>query len=468
MRVAVIGGGAGLVSLLDSLLARAGELPAGLELDVFEPGDLARGGAFGPDLDSALINLPNSAMSIRDHQRGHFADWLRLRGDSGDHDLSFAPRRVFGDYLADQLARCRAEAEAWGWRVTVRREVVVAVSDVPGGMLVRGDEARRYDQVVLCVGPGSAADPYALAGEPGFHRPYPLASVLPRVASRARVLIVGTGLTAVDTVLGLLELGHEGPITMASRRGVLPGVLSAAPHRRLRFLTPERVAAGVTAEDIWELLHAELAAAGVDGGTETAWLRQGASAAGYLRHQLAHGNAVQSIFMSVPTPLAREIRRTMPGTPRLVARYRPQLKSLQCPMPSATARKLLAAMDAGRLSVHSGLDAVRHESGVFRTGAGLSADVVVDATRTSPRRTTGLSRELLAGLTASGNATWDAYDALRVDPVTCRILLPSGAAHPRLSAMGELTAGDIYYAASLPAVNRAADAVAASLAEVKA
>ena len=457
MRVAVIGGGAGLVSIMDSLLQQ--QLPA-LTIDVYEPGDLAHGNAFGPDLDSALVNLPNSAMSIRTTQRDHFAEWLRQRGDHSDHDVSFAPRRVFGSYLSDQLARCRAEAESRGWRFTVRPEVVVSVADIPDGVMVG---AHGYDRAVLCIGPGSAADPYQLTGAPGFHpTPYPLSGVLPRIPHSDRVLIVGTGLTAVDTVLGLLELGHTGPITMASRRGVLPGVLTWKPGWRLRHLTPERVATGVSARDVWDLLHTELDAAGVDSRTETAWLRPGTSAADYLRYQLAHSNSVQSIFMNIPTPLAREIRRTMPDTPRFLAEYRPQLKSLQCPMPAATARKLLAAIDTGQLSVQSGLSDLRH-SGVFRTGSGLVADCVVDATRTSPARTTGISRKLLDGL--AGIATWDAYNALRVDPATHRVLLPSGSPHPRLSAVGELTAGDIYYAASLPAVNRAADAVAADLAK---
>jgi uncharacterized NAD(P)/FAD-binding protein YdhS len=46
---------------------------------------------------------------------------------------------------------------------------------------------------------------------------------LPAAAS---VLLVGTGLTAYDAVLRLLDQGHLGPITMLSRRALLP-----QPHR---------------------------------------------------------------------------------------------------------------------------------------------------------------------------------------------------------------------------------------------
>src|SRR6185369_13816988 len=43
-----------------------------------------------------------------------------------------------------------------------------------------------------------------------------------RVKSSARILILGTGLTAVDSVLTLTQGGHYGPITMVSPRGLLP------------------------------------------------------------------------------------------------------------------------------------------------------------------------------------------------------------------------------------------------------
>ena len=45
---------------------------------------------------------------------------------------------------------------------------------------------------------------------------------LAEVAPEAPVAIVGTGLTAVDVVLSLLDQGHTGPITAISRRGLIP------------------------------------------------------------------------------------------------------------------------------------------------------------------------------------------------------------------------------------------------------
>ena len=53
---------------------------------------------------------------------------------------------------------------------------------------------------------------------------------LARVDQRDRLLVIGTGLTMVDTVLDLLARGHTGPMIAVSRHGRLPkeDALSAA------------------------------------------------------------------------------------------------------------------------------------------------------------------------------------------------------------------------------------------------
>src|SRR5258707_14150490 len=42
------------------------------------------------------------------------------------------------------------------------------------------------------------------------------------LAPERALLILGTGLTMVDTVISLLDRGHRGPIHAVSRRGLLP------------------------------------------------------------------------------------------------------------------------------------------------------------------------------------------------------------------------------------------------------
>ena len=87
-------------------------------------------------------------------------------------------------------------------------------------------DGRRLDAdlVVLAVGnhppppilPGDAAHSPCYCGDPWSP------DVTAGTAPDAPVLIVGTGLTMVDTVLTLLDHGHHGPIVALSRRGLVP------------------------------------------------------------------------------------------------------------------------------------------------------------------------------------------------------------------------------------------------------
>lgn len=480
----MIGGGATAVSLLDSLLGQETDGDADLEFCVYEPAHLGHGVAFADDLDCALINLPNGLMSIRDEQRDHFLTWLRDHGEtlwpggSAPRADDFAPRRIFGRYLRDHFAACMETARERGWRVTVHPETVLDVARDHDGFLVTSDRrTRAYTRVVLGVGPGGPADPYRLGGAPGFVAdPYPLKHRLAEIGPESRVLVVGTGLTAVDTVVGLLAAGHRAPITMVSRRGVLPEVLArprdwSPVHADAAGVEKRRTRAGVlTRRAIWELLHDELTAAGFDARAETDWYRGGRSAADHLRHQLTHpeANAVQSLFLSIPTPLARTIRAALPDedVALMLGDYKPRLRSLQCPMPPGTARTLLSAMESGLLTVLPGVRQIRAGDGSFTALAGddvVTAQVAIDATRATPARSPGRQGRLVAALDRNGLASWDAYGGLRTDPGTARLRPPTNTGPLGIFAIGELAAGDIYYASSLPAVNRGADTVAAEL-----
>ncbi|HEY3505243.1 MAG TPA: FAD/NAD(P)-binding protein [Actinocatenispora sp.] len=481
MRIAVIGGGPAAVALLDGLLLRADRFRSNPEIHIYEPSGPAYGQAFRPDLDSALINLPNGRMSIRAHEPAHFLNWLESSAGT-DPALAerHAPRSRFGAYLTAQLDRGRAVARELGWHVEVVPETVLAVAGTADrALLVRtAAGARTHSHVVLGIGSGSNADPYRLARTPNFVAdPYPLAATLPGVAPDAHVLIVGTGLTAVDAALGLLHLGHRGRITMASRTGILPRVRRPVVDWEPRHLTVERVAAlgrragGLRLPDVWDLLRRELTAAGFDAEAETARFRPVRSHADDLREQLAErvASPVHSIYAALlPTPLPPLIRATLPPEDmRQVAyRFKHQLKSVQCPMPPETGRTLLAAMDRGQLTVLGGLTYVGVRGRRFAATAELAtvpdADVVVDATRLSPARTTGRARHLVRSLT--GHVRWDPFHALRVDPATCRVLPGPGQPHRMLYAIGEITIGDLYHASSLPAVSRGAALVAEDLA----
>jgi uncharacterized NAD(P)/FAD-binding protein YdhS len=164
----------------------------------------------------------------------HFVDWLRSRNeycDTPDKELRemFAPRRVYGDYVRGLLASCMSPIDA---RCQVKTEAIedeavdVAMDhDGEATVLLKSGEALPADQIVLATGnqpPASFPCASALShdsrycGDPWGN----WNEKLPEPGGR--IVLLGTGLTMVDVVLTLGELGWEGEIVAVSRHGMLP------------------------------------------------------------------------------------------------------------------------------------------------------------------------------------------------------------------------------------------------------
>ena len=168
------------------------------------------------------INVPAGKMGGLDPTDGEgFERWLDAQHrPRPDFAASFVPRAWFGDYLWAQLEAARAHGA-----LTLCVGEVRALQRLPDGWLCSGEGlSLQADQVVLCTGntsPSSTA-PQAAGGRfiPDVWAPGALAPIGPQDS----VLVQGTGATAIDALLELRERGHQGHITMVSRRGLLPKV----------------------------------------------------------------------------------------------------------------------------------------------------------------------------------------------------------------------------------------------------
>lgn len=178
-------------------------------------------GAAGPD---HLLNVRAANMSALPDDPAHFANWLSAQGWD-EAAARFAPRRVFGAYLREMLADAQARA---GDRIAARSGEVIRIEPHgPGGRLhFAGGDTLDADAVVLAVGnlpphtpPG--IDPASLPADRYVGDPWSPA-LTERLDPAAPVLILGTGLTMVDSVLTLDAADFAGPIVVLSRRGLLP------------------------------------------------------------------------------------------------------------------------------------------------------------------------------------------------------------------------------------------------------
>lgn len=213
--VAVIGAGA--AGALQAIhLRRAGVPRVTLIERALRPG---RGVAYGTRRPEHLLNVPARRMSAYSDDPAHFIRWLEAR-TGGTGAEAFAPRVTFGDYLSGELA-------AAGNGIAVVTGKAVDVSAADGAELVRLADGRAIaaDAVILAPGNLQPAVPGPIdAGALGAAWiGDPWSEALTRdLDEDAPIVLIGTGLTAVDIALTLNALGHRGPILALSRRGLLP------------------------------------------------------------------------------------------------------------------------------------------------------------------------------------------------------------------------------------------------------
>lgn len=220
-RIVVIGGGWSGAALAMHLLEAGG--PEVCVTLVERGPSLGRGVAYDTPDAAHLLNVPASGMSVDPADPGELVRFARARGlDVSGDDL--LPRRVYGDYVEDRLARVVSSRPG---QLRLARGEAVAVSPGAGGWTVRLADGRALgaDDVVLATGNARPLAPQGLRGiadDPRLvadpWRPGALASIAPT----DRVLVVGTGLTALDVLSTLRRQGHEAPVRALSRNGRWP------------------------------------------------------------------------------------------------------------------------------------------------------------------------------------------------------------------------------------------------------
>lgn len=179
-------------------------------------GLFAQGLAYGTYDAVHRLNVRASGMSAYPGDPGHFTRWLTARG--GGTGASFAARMLYRAYLDDVL---RAAGDA----ITLRTDDVLAIEQAAVRLASGG--TLDADAVVVAVGNLPPQRFSALVGLSVPHADDPWSEegrrVLDALAGQAGdVLLIGTGLTAVDAVLGLDARGFRGRIIALSRRGLLP------------------------------------------------------------------------------------------------------------------------------------------------------------------------------------------------------------------------------------------------------
>lgn len=475
--LAIVGGGPSASCVVQAI---AHHLAPMVEVDVtvFEPGpNLWRGRVFQADGDEVLANVPMSDMSARAWNEDHGVRWLRDHGH-GDlvSDVAFPARSLVGRYLEDTTSHTVEALRAAGSRVRIERSLVRSLVLDKGKLRLHGDgwHAGPFDHAVLCLGAQGSYDHYQLARAPGFvGDPYPLFRSLAEVPSHARVGIVGSGLTAVDVVMALRARGHQGPITMASRNGLLPAVRRPPVRHDLCHLTVsniERVTAekgGLTLEDVIDLAKAELRECGAEAGAIADDLGRTTPAVRRLRDDLAHAHEDSDpgwpVLRDGMVACGQDAWYLLsePDKARVRTRHQTLMRHC-CPMPPANAARVLDLFDTGRLGIVRGIRSIRPATGGgFEIGAerDVTVDVVINASTPADHLPPPEARSLFASLSAQGLIVSHPFGGLRIGRTTSRLITWRGVADPRLHALGDITHGAYLFTFGMPVLAARAERI---------
>jgi uncharacterized NAD(P)/FAD-binding protein YdhS len=214
--VAIIGGGAS--GVLAAIQLRRNNADTRVVI-VESRSELGRGLAYSTPSLRHLLNVPAAKISAFPDQPDHFRDWLRQTCDAAADGDTFAPRAHFGHYLRSLLAQTPGIEH-------VRDQVVDYQTEGSGAFLTLGSgKTMMTDAVVLATGNFDPAPLPGVRTETGSTRYFGnawSAQAYDGLADDDEVILIGTGLTAVDVVLRLRETGYKGVVTAVSRHAVLP------------------------------------------------------------------------------------------------------------------------------------------------------------------------------------------------------------------------------------------------------
>lgn len=235
LKIAIIGGGFSGTMLCTHLVRNT----AGpMELILINERDVLNTGiAYDPYSEKFLLNVITFRMSAFPADPDHFLNWVMLRDHfkGKERELigkSYLPRKLYGEYLKDIWEETLRQAKENQVIVTVINSAVTDISHSKDftELILKDGTSIKAQYGVIASGnhvPGNPQIKSSFFTESAnyFQNPWHRHSVSD-LNSNKPVLIIGNGLTMVDTVMGLLEQGFSGQIISISPNG-----FNILPHR---------------------------------------------------------------------------------------------------------------------------------------------------------------------------------------------------------------------------------------------
>jgi uncharacterized NAD(P)/FAD-binding protein YdhS len=449
--VVIIGGGAAGAAVFGELLREHGNGTVHWVVGHTAPG---RGVAYATLDPRHLLNVRASGMGLFQE---HGDDFVRhAAGNLGRAQGSdFLPRSAFGDFVQAQVQARLDEARRSGRRFAVHAEGARALqAAADGGYQVELDSGWRLParQVALAIGTLPqralrAVSEQALASGAYELDPWRLSL---RLDEPRRVLVIGTGLTAVDTLLTAAHRWPRAQLVAVSRHGRLP--FAHAPLPSFRYFRQDALNEALLACDGVRPMLRRLREAAAD----------------------APGTDWRSVVDGMRPVNARLWQRLSHAQRRQFLRHARWLwEACRHRMAPATAQAIEQLREEGRLQVHaarvlsvdgSGPLAVAVRDRETQRASVLESDLVIQATGLDTAVAFS-THGLLAQLLRDGLAVPDPLELGVQADAEGQLLDAAGLPQRGLYAIGSLLRGMQWECTAMPEIRAAAHRLAAVMAE---
>jgi uncharacterized NAD(P)/FAD-binding protein YdhS len=264
-RIGIIGGGfAGTMTVVQ--LIRKLREPCEI-IVINEKETLNKGIAFSSYSEKQLLNVQTGKMSAYPDKPDHFLHWVASRQEFKEMDASllsnsFLPRRLYGDYLSSIWENSLSAAVEKKIIISVIDSFVINLEINEDTVLLDLDNRDKLtvDHCVIATGNHMPRNPEIsnkdfYLNKNYFQNPWGIESVK-NISNDLPVLIIGNGLTMVDSVLGILEHGFKGEIYSISPNGF--NILPHTDHDLNYLKLSEELTENISLFDLVKLVNKHL------------------------------------------------------------------------------------------------------------------------------------------------------------------------------------------------------------------
>lgn len=212
---------------------------------------IGKGIAYTPYSKKHLLNVSSEKMSALPNSPNHFLEWVMTRDEYCSEDpkiisKSFLPRYLYGEYLTDIWLDTIKVAILKKIKLNIINDHVIDLSSSDTGVKLKlTDKNIDCNECIIATGNQIPRNPQIknlnyFKSPTYFQNPWTIDSVS-NLNNDLPILIIGNGLTMVDTVLGILENGFKNKIYSISKNGftILPHRSSSAINSDFSSELPE-------------------------------------------------------------------------------------------------------------------------------------------------------------------------------------------------------------------------------------